>query len=82
MGHAMVINAIMKTVHLVHKPTIDVDSVIKTMETLKGLYQPTTSSTIQVLESRMQLLQVQMTTVSLADRLAEYFQCQDEITKE
>ena len=75
MGHVMVINAIMKTVHLVHKPTVDVDSVIKTMETLKGLYQPTTSSTIQALESRMQLLQVQTTTASLADRLAEYFQC-------
>jgi len=82
LGHAMVIDAIMKTVHLVHKPTVDVDSVVKTMETLKGLYQPTTSSTIQVLESRMQLLQVQTTTASLADRLAKYFQCQNEIAKE
>ena len=82
MSHTMVINAIMKMVHLVHKPTVDVDSVIKTMEILKGLYQPTTSDTIQVLESRIQLLQVQTTTASLADRLAEYFQCQDEITKE
>src|SRR5437764_15352251 len=82
LGHAMVIDAIMKTVYSVHRPTINVDSVIKTIEMLKGLYQPTTSSTIQALESRMQLLQVQTTTASLADRLAEYFRCQDEIAKE
>ena len=46
LGHAMVIDAIMKTVHSVHKPTVNIDSVIKMIETLKGLYQPTTSGTI------------------------------------
>jgi hypothetical protein len=46
MGHATVIRAIIKIVHSVHIPTIDIDSVIKTMETLKDLYQPATAGTV------------------------------------
>ena len=82
MGHATVVDAIMRTVHCVHKLTFDIDSVTTTMETLNALYQPTTTDTVQALESRMRSLQIQKTNASLANKLAEYFRCQDEIINE